>query len=773
MEITKSEKVSIRSLKGINTESARKQRVEFLKASGMNTTFLEQSRLSAGDVKSNIESYVGSWEMPLGLVGPIHMQNDDGSLEKVMTLAGTTEGALVASMNRGASIINASGGFRAFVQKQKMLRAPVFCFEDLNQAKNFSTWIQSQLEFLRTHIKKYSSRAKLVEIKTNLFGRNVDCKFYYETADAAGQNMTTTCTWHCCLWIEKEFNQTHDYKITDFVLEGNGASDKKLSYGAIQNGRGIDVVAECVIPEELLRTRLKVSSEEIIKWFLGGCQITSYEGMVGNNINVANAITALFLSTGQDLACLPESSVGFLHFEKHEKGLYVNLKLPKLVIGSVGGGTGLPNAKAILELMGCHGAGKVERLAKLIAGFTLGLELSTISAMISGQFAIAHERLGRNKPINFLKQKELTNEFFTENRFISNNQTIQFIENLTENNGIITEVSAKNTNKYIGLSLWEVHEGNEKELAVLKSKTTADETLNCMYMLTGLIDPKLAKKFMLFQDQSEFQNCHQRELKIYESLKKEKFSGIPKIFGTFSDDDREIYIILMESLRADKMKLINSETNVDLWSDKDIENCIHTITKAHTLLEVEKHKDYVSKHSFVNYADFAASSISVIETEYAHKWSPLIKLMHNTYQFVAENEQSIYETLPTHIIHNDFNPRNIAISKEEKCSIYDWELACLDIPHRDIIELLLFTQNSKQRINSINNYFENHFESYRSLFKSNLSKEEWMKGYKFSFAKYIITRLNFYLLGHKLSHYDFLENVIKNSLKLNEEIFQI
>lgn len=773
MQTSKENRVTLRNLKGINTESARKQRVEFLKQHGMDTTCLEHSGLSAGQVKSNIESFVGTWEMPLGLVGPIHMINEDQSVDKVMTLAGTTEGALVASMNRGASIINASGGFRAHVQKQRMLRAPVFCFENLNQARAFSDWIQTKLDFLQTYIKKYSSRAKLVEIKTNLFGRNVDCKFYYETADAAGQNMTTICTWHCCLWIEKEFNQTHDFKITDFVLEGNGASDKKLSYGAIQNGRGIDVVAECVIPEEILRSRLKVSSAEIIKWFSGGCQITSFEGMIGNNINVSNALTALFLSTGQDLACLPESSVGFLHFESHEKGLYVNLKLPKLVIGTIGGGTGLPNAKAILELMDCYGSGKVERLAKLMAGYALGLELSTISAMISGQFAIAHERLGRNKPIKFLKQKELTHEFFQEHQFIKKQQTIEFIENLSENNGIITDVSAKNTEKYIGLSLWQIHEGNHKELAVLKSKTTGDETLNCMYMLTGLIDPKLAKKFMLFQDDSEFKGCHIRELKLYESLNSLGFRSIPKLWGTYEDSEREIYLILMESLRADKMRLINSELESDLWGDEEITHCLEQITQAHHILPTQELVDVVSHHCLQHYGDFSASSIAILETEYGHKWSGFLTLMHRAYEYVADHEQELYEQFPLHIIHNDFNPRNIAIDKEGKCYFYDWELACIDIPHRDIVELLLFVNDSKKKQKSDEEFFQNHFKYYSELTNTDIDYQTWKKGYKFAFAKYIITRLNFYLLGHKLSHYDFLENVLKNTLKMNEELFHL
>ena len=116
------------------------------------------------------------------------------------------------------------------------------------------------------------------------------------------------------------------------------------------------------------------------------------EGMIGYNINVANAIAAIFVATGQDIASVHESSLGILSVEKKEGGIQLSLKLPSLVIGSIGGGTAIPMQKEALELMGCYG--KVERLAKLIAGFALSLEISTFGAVLSGEFAKAHEKLG-------------------------------------------------------------------------------------------------------------------------------------------------------------------------------------------------------------------------------------------------------------------------------------------------------------------------------------------------------------------------------------------
>lgn len=99
--------------------------------------------------------------------------------------------------------------------------------------------------------------------------------------------------------------------------------------------------------------------------------------------------------------------------------------------------------------MGCLGNGKVNRFAQLIAGFTLGLELSTYSAVVSGEFAKSHEKLGRNKPISWLLKSEITPTFlhshFSE---LPANWVIQnIIWKDTNNleNGIITNITSRIT----------------------------------------------------------------------------------------------------------------------------------------------------------------------------------------------------------------------------------------------------------------------------------------------------------------------------------------
>ncbi len=77
----------------------------------------------------NCENVVGYVALPVGLVGPLHM---NGKVYHV-PLA-TTEGALVASTNRGARAMALSGGATSIILKDGMTRAPIVALPSIREA---------------------------------------------------------------------------------------------------------------------------------------------------------------------------------------------------------------------------------------------------------------------------------------------------------------------------------------------------------------------------------------------------------------------------------------------------------------------------------------------------------------------------------------------------------------------------------------------------------------------------------------------------------------
>ena len=385
--------------RGEYSEEARQARLAFLRQeTGTTLEVIEQSCFAAEQLSHNIEAFIGSVEIPVGIAGPLLINFPEGS-EQVFAPFATTEGALVASATRGALALSRAGGANVVALEQRILRVPVFEFDNLKDALFFSDWVEGHFDAIREKVREVSRRAELRQVSAELFGRNVHLHFVYSSGDAAGQNMTTTTTWHACTWIRSLFAAPPGPVIRNFMIEVNSC-DKRVSYRTFMQGRGTRVIAECLLPGEVVRQVLKIEPQQLLWGYRHFASTISASGAVGININIANVIAAIFAATGQDLACVHESALGLLQIHSAEDdAVYASLMLPGLLVGTVGGGTGLPPQRQGLELMGCVGEGKSGRLAQIIGAFCLALDLSTLSAVAAGHFADAHERMGRNRPV--------------------------------------------------------------------------------------------------------------------------------------------------------------------------------------------------------------------------------------------------------------------------------------------------------------------------------------------------------------------------------------
>ena len=400
--------------------------------------------------------------------------------------------------------------------------------------------------------------------------------------------------------------------------------------------------------------------------------------MVGYNINVANAVASIFVATGQDLASIHESGVGILNLEKTTEGLKLQLNLTNLVVGTVGGGTNLPKQSQALEIMKCLGSGKVERFAKLIAGFALGLEISTFAAIVSGEFAKAHEKLGRNKPVKWLLRSELTHDFLLSslNGFFKEKevQKINLIDEDLLENGILTNVTKRISKKLIGFVPFEVNykTKNTEEFSVqllIKSKALDDEVIKGLHVIAASIDPQLSDLIKEHQNNLEYKNCHLKELEMYAYLHENNFEYMPAFYGKHIDTKREIYLLIQELMDYSAMKIVNSENHPEHWERTDILKIIETISKFHQNVDKTKLM-HVGEFSPWQAKELYKKLISIIikENDEQNNISQLKVLLNDIDNF-EEEAKSI--RLSKTIIHNDFNPRNITVLKNGNPLIYD------------------------------------------------------------------------------------------------------
>jgi hydroxymethylglutaryl-CoA reductase (NADPH) len=341
---------------------------------------------------ANIENLIGTVKLPVGVAGPLRVNGLHAHGDYLVPLA-TTEAALVASYSRGADVITRSGGAAAVMVSEGVLRSPVFVFADIVEAGLFVGWAAERAEALREAAEATTRHGKLEAIEPFIDNDTVFLICRYTTGDAAGQNMVTIATEALCRAVLDGCPVTPRH----WFIEGNFSGDKKASYLGLITGRGRKVSASVTIPEPLVERHLNVTVDRLLDYARVAQLGATLSGQIGAQGHYANGLAAFYIATGQDAACVAESAVGMTRMERREGGLFMSVTMPNLLVGSVGGGTGLPSQRAALELLGLAGSGKAAALAEVAACLCLAGEISIMAAMAAGDFTRAHHRLARGR----------------------------------------------------------------------------------------------------------------------------------------------------------------------------------------------------------------------------------------------------------------------------------------------------------------------------------------------------------------------------------------
>ncbi|MFB6470993.1 MAG: hydroxymethylglutaryl-CoA reductase (NADPH) [Vulcanisaeta sp. AZ3] len=346
-------------------------------------------------VGRNIENTVGAAQIPIGIAGPLRVIGDYANGLYYIPLA-TTEGALVASVNRGAKLVTEAGGARSKVINDGMTRAPVITVPSIIDAVELVNWVNEHFNEVREVAESTSKHARLQGIQPFIVGNNVWLRFRFATGDAMGMNMVTIATDKAVKYILSNFPRARLV-----ALSGNMCVDKKANAVNFLLGRGKTVVSEVIIPRTTLEkwgvTAKDVSEVNYRKNLLGSALAHAF----GFNAHFANIVAAIFIATGQDVAQVVESSMGITWMEPLDNGdLYVSVTLPSLEVGTVGGGTGLPTQREMLQMLGVYGSGNPPgsnalKFAEIVAAAVLAGEINLVLALARDELARAHEMLGR------------------------------------------------------------------------------------------------------------------------------------------------------------------------------------------------------------------------------------------------------------------------------------------------------------------------------------------------------------------------------------------
>ncbi len=344
------------------------------------------------------ENFIGATQIPVGICGPLKVKGTWVSVEEDLHVPlATSEGALIASINRGCRALREAGGAVVRVEDVGMTRAPVFRTLGIDDTRRFLDWVRENDSKIRQVAEATSNHLELLDIKPQTFGSSIYLRFRFRTGDAMGMNMATIA----CDRVVRDLIEPGT-GIPCVALSGNFCVDKKPSAVNFLEGRGKRIYAEVVLDGEILERCLKSTSRSLVevqyrKNLLGSIAA----GSMGFNAHYANVLAAAFIAMGQDVAQVVEGAMGVTCIEpRGDDAVFASVYLPDVPLGVVGGGTALGPQKEALEVIGAvpdpenPGAGAM-RLAEILGAMVLAGELSLLAAFTSGDLAGAHEQLGR------------------------------------------------------------------------------------------------------------------------------------------------------------------------------------------------------------------------------------------------------------------------------------------------------------------------------------------------------------------------------------------
>ena len=194
----------------------------------------------------------------MGSAGPLVI---DGNAVNI-PLA-TTEGALVASTNRGCKAVTMSGGVTTALLAKGMTRGPFIKLPSLSRSVQVRDWIDRNYTHVKQVFEATSNHIRLISIKPFVAGRYLFLRFKADTGEAMGMNMLSKAT-------EAAINLIRDQCCPDALmtcLSGNFCTDKKAgSHLNWSDGRGYSISAEATISREALRSVSKLKGKNWPNW---------------------------------------------------------------------------------------------------------------------------------------------------------------------------------------------------------------------------------------------------------------------------------------------------------------------------------------------------------------------------------------------------------------------------------------------------------------------------------------------------------------------------
>ncbi|WP_395007753.1 thioester reductase domain-containing protein [Undibacterium sp.] len=343
-------------------------------------------------------------------------------------------------------------------------------------------------------------------------------------------------------------------------------------------------------------------------------------------------------------------------------------------------------------------------------------------------------------------------------------------------NGILNEVAAASVGSQVGVRQFELRycaSTNRTQIQTLriliKTKISDVDMQNLLAQGARICDARIADYFLQYPNALGLRNAHVRELALYQWAQPQLRRWTPACLGVIADHEQGLWSVVLEYIEQVELADISRQT----WCTESILQCIDGLAKIHAIsygniqslpsnLYIEKQKSCAEMLELRPLLmALTAFSEPYINSFLGHSLRPLQE------QVISHIEQWWHYLLAQKncLIHNDFNPRNFTLignAPQQQICVFDWELACIDLPQHDLAELLCFTLPANTTAAQLIDYVEQHRLELARVTHIEINQEQWRQGLQLALQHLIILRIPSYTLFHRFKQQNFLPQVLRN-----------
>jgi thioester reductase-like protein len=341
---------------------------------------------------------------------------------------------------------------------------------------------------------------------------------------------------------------------------------------------------------------------------------------------------------------------------------------------------------------------------------------------------------------------------------------------------ILTELTAWHSRRTAGLFPYRLRiDSRHVALAdpswvMVKVKPPDEAVLGVGGALAELCDPALGRAWRRFGARLGLRGGGCREAGVYGQTDARFRRHAPTAYGVQPGDDRRPWILVLELLSD--VELMNTAADVSGWGGDHVEAALRGIADVHAIWygrEVE-----LTGRPWLGHVQSARDMAEMTEL-----WTALAERAGGGFgAWIGSEIRGVQraliadlgrwwpalEAMPRTLIHNDFNPRNVALRRTPagfRLCAYDWELATLGVPQHDLAEFLCFVLPPDVGRETVARYLEAHRAALASATGQPIDRDGWALGFRLSLYDLLLNRLALYAVVHRFRPEPFLERVIR------------